>query len=204
MDLFPNSLSPDSLGFHGVALTMPHFFALYPDDIARTRIVERQRELCERIGLKRSAWRPRRVFHITIAEWGEGKRLREPYEIALQKSMERFSFPAFDVALIATARFNAGAGGWAFVLEGDAATARHAHGLRNALADAQQSQGLSAPRSVFRPHLTIAHGANIPEEPLPIEPIRFRARHIEMVVSNFGKSEHIHLDRWKLHAVDNP
>jgi 2'-5' RNA ligase len=203
-DLFPQLLLPEALGFQALTLMAPAFFAIRPDEIASAKITERQPELCERAGLKPSASRPASLFHISIAPWGSGKRLCQPYEAALDKAKEQFSFPAFDVTLTCVTRFNAGDGQWALVLEADAETAGYVHALRKALADTQQLQGLSAPRGAFRPHVTIAYGRDIPDETLPIEPIRFRAKHVEMIVSNWGKGEHIHLDRWELQEVDSP
>lgn len=203
-DLFPESLQPEALGFRAVTLMAACFFALYPDDASCDRIAEQQREQCRRLGLHAHKWRSPELFHVSIAQWGATKRLRQPLDDALKKAKERFHHPAFDVTLVATARLNGQNGEFAFVLEADSETARNVHSLRHALADAEAGSGLVAARGAIRPHVTIGYGRDIPDEAVPIAPIRFRARRIEMAVSELGTGTHHHLDRWALHEPGQP
>ena len=198
MDLFPESLQPEALGFGAVRLVAACFFALYPDDAARERIAEQQLEHCRRLGLHPRRWRPPELFHVSIAEWGNVKRLHEPLDDALRNAERHFSHPPIDVTLVSTARFSAQNGEFALVLEADAETARQVRSLRNALADAQSHSGLVAARGAIRPHVTIAYGRHVPDETVPIPPIRFRTTTVAMIVSPPGATKHHHLDRWNL------
>ena len=198
MDLFPDTLKPEQLGPAALRPVANCFFAIRPDDAACARIVEAQREHCQRIGLAEQRWRPPGLFHLTIAEWGAGKRLREPLEAALRRAKQHFRYPAFDISLVSTARLSGGLDTFAFVLEADAATTEHASGLRIALADAQEPVGLVAVRGAFRPHVTIAYAPHLRDEAVPIQPIRFRASCVEMIVSIRGTRTHLVEDRWEL------
>ncbi len=195
MDLFPESLHPKSLGFRAVTLMAPHFFAIYPDADDIERIREFKRELHRRLDDRRWNWRSDDVLHVSIAQWGTARRMCEPYEIALHKAAGRFTFPAFDIVLVNTARYSKENG---LVLVADKATADKCHGLRNALADAQRPEGLYGDRGRFSPHMTLAYGPDIPDEPLPIPPLRFRARVVGMMLSEIGKGRHLHVDAWPL------
>jgi 2'-5' RNA ligase len=200
-DLFPESLEPEKFGFNALPLVAACSFALRLDEETLDRIVEQQCEQCARIGLPASKWRPRPLLHSTIAEWGAGKRLRAPLDAALHDAKARFHHSVFDAALVQTARFNGQNGEFALVLESDAATARRVNELRNALADAQRPAGLIAKRSEIRPHVTLGYGLRIPDETVQIPPIRFRARHVDLIISQPGTGTHHLLDRWELKDV---
>ena len=202
MDLFPESLQPEALGFSVVTLMASCFFALYPDETAREQIAEQQREQCKRIGLSVRKWRPPELFHLSVAQWGKTRRILEPLDRALRNAKARFRYPAFDVTLASTARLSAQDDEFAFVLEADATTVREALGLRGALADAQVQAGLIATRGIFCPHVTVAYGRHVPDEAVQIPPIRFRAKRIAMVVSQPGARTHHHLDHWNLDEPD--
>jgi 2'-5' RNA ligase len=198
MDLFPESLQPEAIGFGAVRLVAACFFALYPDDAAREQIAGLQRERCRRLGLHPRKWRPPELLHVSIAEWGDARRLHMPLDDALRNAKEHFFHPPIDVTLVSTARLSAQNGEFAFVFEADAETARQARSLRNALADAQSHSGLVAERGAIRPHVTVAYGRHIPHEVVPIPPIRFRAMTVEMIISRPGAREQHHLDHWNL------
>lgn len=203
MDMFPESLQPEALGLGAVRMAAACFFALYPDDAARERIADCQREHCRRLGLQPLQWRPPELFHVSIAEWGDARRLHEPLDDALLNAREHFSHSPIDVTLVSTARLSAQNGQFAFVFESDVETARQAHSLRNALADAQLHSGLIAARGAIRPHVTIAYGHSVPDEAVPISPIRFRATTVGMIVSKPGARQHHHLDHWNLRNAGN-
>jgi 2'-5' RNA ligase len=154
-DLFPESLRPEAIGFQVLTVLAPHFFALYPDDEAESRLRVVLSELEHMHPGNRWNRRPPGIPHLTIAEWGKPRGIHEPYEEALLKAKGRFFCPAFDVTFVNTASF---ANGTALVLEVDAASADACHRLRIALADAQRPFGLIGARARFKPHLTLAYG----------------------------------------------
>ncbi len=195
-DLFPEIFEPDNIGLAGVRLYAPIFFAIYPDATVLPAILESRRRLVRELGLRKFAARPAGLLHVSIAECGKPSRLRQPLELALLAAFERFSFPAFDIRLDKRARF--GVDDRAFVLVADEATQATMHGLRNALADAQQSCGLTGKRTVVVPHLTLGYCDELPDERVPVPPVTFRATAVDLVVSNQGHSEHLLLARWSL------
>jgi 2'-5' RNA ligase len=195
-DLFPGLLAPNVIGFGAIRHMAPIFFAIYPPKRDLSRIVDWQRSLCQRIEPPDVTLRPPQLLHISVALCGTPKQQRQPLEIALQSAAERFSCPSFELTLEATARF--GEDGRAFVAVADAMGARHVHGLRLALADAQKPFGLSGPRGMSEPHLTLGYRDGLPAERRPVEPIRFRVDAVDLVVSNTGHSEHLHFARWLL------
>lgn len=74
---------------------------------------------------------------------------------------------------------------------------RDVHGLRLALADAQKLFGLAGSRGASEPHMTLGYRDNLPVERQAVEPINFRVE-VDLVVSNFGHSEHLHIGHWLL------
>jgi RNA 2',3'-cyclic 3'-phosphodiesterase len=196
-DLFPDTLQPEAIGFGAVRQAAPCFFAIYPDEVDLPRIVEEQLRLCRTLGSTHAVPRPPGILHVSVAECGVPRRLREPLEIALLRARERFSYPAFELTLEATGCF--GAGHDAFVAIADVQSSRLVDELRNALADAQQPFGLTCKRGPAISHLTLGYGAPLPAKGAPIPPIRFRVKAVDLVISHPGHTKHSHLNRWELH-----
>jgi 2'-5' RNA ligase len=194
-DLFPNSLAPDAIGFGAVRDMAPIFFAIYPSAKDLDRIVCWQRNLCQQVEPPDITLRPPVLLHVSVAACGTPKQLRQPFEIALQSAAECFSHPSFELTLEATARFGKDR---AFVAVADATGARHVHGLRLALANAQKPFGLSGPRGMSEPHLTLGYRDNLPAQRRSVESISFRVGAVDLVVSNVGHSEHVHIAHWLL------
>jgi 2'-5' RNA ligase len=199
MDLFPESLQPEALGFGAIPLVAACFFALYPDEAARDLISEQQRKHCRRLGLDHSTWRSPELFHLSIARWGAAKKIHRPLDDALKSARTRFFHTPINVELVSTARLSAQDGEYAFVFEASAETAKQMRSLRDSLAAAQLHSGLVAPRGAIRPHVTLAYSRHVPDEVVQIPPIRFRAMSVEMIASQRGAGMHHHLDQWSLH-----
>lgn len=196
-DLFPDTLQPSEVGIAGIPAFVPRFFALYPDAEEFPGIVERQLRLCRELAPSGSITpRPSWVLHVSVALCGTPRRLRYQMEEALLRAQEAFCFPAFDVVLDSVACF--GSDGTAFVVVADTKTTELVHDLRRALADAQQPFGLVAERSATVPHLTLGYSKQPLDQRYAIEPIRFRAKEVCLVVSNTGRSEHLCRARWQL------
>ena len=195
-DLFPASLAPDAIGFDAIRHMAPTFFAIYPPAKDLPRIVEWQQRVCRQFKLPCITPRPPHLLHVSVAACGTSKQQRQPLDAALKSAAECFSCPSFELTLEVSARF--GGDDRAFVVVADVAGARHVHELRLALADAQKPFGLSGSRGMSEPHLTLGYRDNLPAERRPVEPISFRVEAVDLVVSNMGHSEHLHIARWPL------
>lgn len=195
-DLFPDTLQPSEVGIAGIPAFVPRFFALYPDAEELPEIVERQLRLCRESAPPGSITpRPTWMLHVSVALCGTPRRLRDSMEEALLRAQEAFCFPAFDAVLDSVAGF--GGDGTAFVAVADARTTELVHGLRRALADAQQPFGLIGERSAAVPHLTLGYGKRPLGQRHAIQQIRFRAKEVRLVIST-GRSEHQCVARWPL------
>lgn len=195
-DLFPASLAPDAVGFDAVRIIAPTFFAIYPSARDLPRMVEWRKSIFRQLGLSGVIPRPSEIPHVSVAECGKSKQQRQPLDVALKLAAERFSYPSFELTLEASARF--GSNDRALVVVSDAAGMRDVHGLRLALADAQKPFGLAGSRGMSEPHMTLGYRDNLPVERQVLEPISFRVEAVDLVVSNFGHSEHLHMGRWLL------
>jgi 2'-5' RNA ligase len=174
----------------------PTFFAIYPPAKDLPRIVEWQQRVCRQFKLPCITPRPPHLLHVSVAVCGTSKQQRQPLDAALKSAAECFSCLSFELTLEVSARF--GGDDRAFVVVADVTGARHVHELRLALADAQKPFGLSGSRGMSEPHLTLGYRDNLPAERRPVEPISFRVEAVDLVVSNMGHSEHLHIARWPL------
>jgi 2'-5' RNA ligase len=198
VDLFQRDEVPGEPTPPGSDLPVAIFFALRPDVTAARQFLLHQTSFCDDLGLPKWKQLGADRFHVSVALPGHPRRLTEPAEIALTRSMERLCFPAFDLVFDKAVRFNAKGGEHALALEADEQTQEVAHRLRLALADVQMGRGIKASRAHHRMHLTLAYGANIPAEPVPIPPIGFRATEIVLIASPQGAHVHIPLGHWSL------
>lgn len=196
-DFFPESLKPEAIGFGALRDVVPVFFAIYPSADDLSRVLAWRKRICRERDVPSVAPRPDEILHVSVADVGVPRRLREPLEVALQLAAEGFSYPSFELTLDAVAG-GFGRDGRALVALADASGTDRVNGLRVALADAQKPFGLSARRGAGVSHLTLGYGDGLPAERRPIEPITFHVGVVDLVVSNVGKSEHLHLARWFL------
>jgi 2'-5' RNA ligase len=198
VDLFPGTEPGDEARRSEAGLPTAFFFALRPDAIAIEQILARQSLLCERLSLPRRQRLDGVRLHLTIACPGNPIRLTDQYELALTKAMERLSALAFDVNLVSAVRLSGRGGEFALALVGDEDTRDSTQELRTALADAQRREGIYSTRSRFVPHVTLAYGSNVPVDPMPIPPVRFRAEEVVLIASPQGAGRHIQLGGWRL------
>lgn len=194
-DLFPSSLEPEAIGFDAIRLVGPTFFAIYPSAHDLPRIVEWQNRIFQQLGLTGINPRPPEILHVSVAACGRSKQQRQPLDAALKLAAERFSYPSFELTLEAIACFGDDR---ALVAVADTAGMRDVQGLRLALADAQKPLGLSGLRGSTTPHLTLGYRDNLPTERQQVDPISFRVEAVDLVVSNYGHTEHLHQARWQL------
>ena len=196
-DLFPESLKPEAIGFGAIRDVVPVFFAIYPSADDLSRVLAWRKQICRQRDVPPVAPRPDEILHVSVAEAGVPRRLREPLEVALRLAAECFSYQPFELTLDALVG-GFGRDGRALVALADASSTNSVNGLRVALADAQKPFGLFASRAANAPHLTLGYGDGLPDERRPIEPISFHVEAVDLVASNVGKSEHLHLAHWLL------
>jgi 2'-5' RNA ligase len=194
-DLFPNSLLPEELGFDVAPLFWPLFFALYPREDDLPRVVDWQCGLCRRYRPELDLRSPE-LLHVSVEEWGRRGHRRQPLRDAIAVAEQYFAYPSFEITFIATVPF--GAGGNALVAIADSAGNRTVDGLRNALADAQEYAGIEARRGRKQAHMTLGYFRKPGVEGGPIEPFGFKVAAVDLVLSNRGHGEHMHLARWRL------
>jgi 2'-5' RNA ligase len=195
-DLFPCSLAPRAIGFDVLPHVAPVFFAIYPSADDLSRVVAWQNRVCRLLEPPAIARRPPELLHISVALCGTSRRRRQPLASALRLAEERFAHPAFDLTLVALARF--GADGRACVAVADAAGTRCVDDLRVALADAQAPLGLKGSRAKSEAHLTLGYRDRLPDLRREIEPMRLRVEAVDLVLSHVGESHHTRLARWRL------
>jgi 2'-5' RNA ligase len=195
-DLFPDSRLSQGLGFDAAPLLWPLFFALYPKDEDLPHVVSWQRCLCHRYQPALYLRSPE-LLHVSVEEWGMRGRRRQPLRDAIALAEQYFAYPSFEIAFAAIASF--GAGGQALVAIADGAGSRSVDGLRIALADAQRYAGIEARRGHKQAHLTLGYSNKLSVESGAIEPFGFKVAAVDLVLSNRGHGEHMHLTRWLLH-----
>jgi 2'-5' RNA ligase len=195
-DLFPDLLRPEAMGFDAIRLGAPVFFAIYPMAADLPRIVEWQQRICGEFEPPKVELRPPEILHISVAACGKPTRQRQPLKESLQAAAERFSYPSFELTLVASTRF--GGDDRALVAVADANGSRAVHGLRLAIADAQKTEGLSGSRSRDETHLTLGYRDGLPAERRAIEPISFRVETVDLAVSLVGHTKHVHFTSWRL------
>lgn len=194
-DLLSGTRIPETFEAGGIFSSGPVFFAIYPAAEDVPRVVDWlegvRRQYAPMVEL-----RPPELLHVSVAECGRPKRQRQALADAFAEARRHFSFPAFDIAFNAIARF--GKDGRACVACADVAGQEAVQGLRIALADAQRHAGLFISRGSQDAHLTMGYGTGLPAERRGIPPFGFRVCAVDLVVSRTGRSIHRHLQRWSL------
>lgn len=197
-DLFPGTRDPEALGTDGMLHAHPVFFAIYPAEADLSRVAGWQARILGEHAPRMTS-RRKEVLHVSVAECGKPKRRRQTLQQALDEAERHFSFPAFDIAFDAIARF--GRDGRACVACADKTGQDAIQRLRIALADAQRHAGLFVSRASQDAHLTLGYGDALPQQRLTIPPFGFHVAAVDLVVSEVGHSRHRLLKRWVLDAT---
>lgn len=158
-----------------------HFFALWPDPAAATKLAVLARELAEASGGKPV---PREKIHLTLAFLGEveGDALERALEVA-----GTIRVAAFEVRLDRTGSFRGARVGWA----GCESPAPGLVDLAGQLAQALKAAGFALEARPFAPHVTLARKIRTSIGRSPIEPVNWRAGAFALVRSEAGRYETI-------------
>jgi 2'-5' RNA ligase len=181
-----------------------YFFALRPDDRARSAIAEAASRF-------RKAQRvsgvpvPVESLHLMLCPLGRTELLRQPLEQALLAAGAAVRSAGFEVVLETAMRRLARDGQFPFVLCADQATTHSALGLRKAIAEAQRKVGLHVGGvSSFLPHVALQFGPAIDVIEESITPIRWHAGEFLLLRSFFGQFRHEVIGRWALASAPEP
>ncbi|HEY8327310.1 MAG TPA: 2'-5' RNA ligase family protein [Rhodanobacter sp.] len=197
--LIPTLSNPSEL-----AAGINYFFALLPDDQARSAIAgvgERFRK-SHRVGGS-----PVGIdsLHLTLCPMGRPERLRQPLESALLTAAGEVRAQGFMATLDSAMRFSARDEQFPFVLCADGATTEAALNLRKAVAAAQLRVGLQVSGvSSFLPHVTMLHGHAVDAIEESITAIRWRVSEFVLIRSFFGQSRFEVVGRWPLAVPPEP
>lgn len=181
-----------------------YYFAVLPDDVARSEIVgvgERFRKS------HRVSGAPVGIdsLHLTLCPMGKPERLRQSLESALLAAAGEVRAKGFVATLDSAMRFSARDGQFPFVLCADTATIESALQLRKAIAAAQSCVGLQVSGvSSFLPHVTLLHGHAIDAIEESIISIQWPVREFVLIRSFFGQSKHEVIGRWPLAIEPEP
>jgi len=181
-----------------------YFFAVLPDDHARSEIVsvgERFRKSHRVNGSPISI----DGLHLSLCPIGKPERLRQPLESALLAAAGEVHAVGFIATLDSAMRFSAKDGQFPFVLCADTATTESALQLRKAIAAAQAHVGLHVSGvSSFLPHVTLLQGHAVDAIEESISPIHWRVHEFVLIRSFFGHSKNEVIGRWPLAIKPEP
>jgi RNA 2',3'-cyclic 3'-phosphodiesterase len=181
-----------------------YFFAVMPNDIARSEIVavgERFRKS------HRVSGSPVGIdsLHLSLCPMGKPERLRQPLESALLAAAGEVRANGFVASLDSAMRFSARDGQFPFVLCADTATTESALQLRKAIAAAQSHVGLQVSGvSSFLPHVTLLQGHAVDAIEESIASIRWHVHEFVLIRSFFGQSKNEVIGRWPLAIAPEP
>lgn len=174
------------------------FFAIYPDAAAAAQIARLAQQLRAEHGLQGKPLKPER-FHVTLHHLGDYAGLPQDLVAAACGAAASLAAAPFDITFDRVASFTSAPRNRPFVLRG-------ADGLA-ALMAFQQSLGEALKKTVlgrwakagFTPHVTLLYDdRSVPEQ--AVTPVSWTARELVLVHSLIGRSLHVPLARWPLHA----
>lgn len=174
------------------------FFALFPDADTAAHIARFAQRVRGEHGLKGRPLAAARL-HITLHHLGDYIGLPHRIVAAAGEAAATVAMPPFDVAFDRAASFCRQPRSRPFVLHaGDGVAALTA--LHLALSTAMNNPGLGRPAaSQYAPHLTLLYDDLCIVEHA-IEKISWTAREFVLVHSLLGRTRHVQLARWPLHA----
>ena len=188
----------------GLPAGIDYFFALRPDDQARSAIAEaaaRFRKAQRVSGVSV----PVESLHLWLCPMGRTELLRQPLEQALLAAGAEVRAAGFVANLDTASRCIGKDGQFPFVLCADYATTQAALVLRKAIAEAQRRVGLHVGGvSSFQPHVALQFGPAIDAIEEAIKPIQWHAREFVLLRSCFGQYRHEVIGCWPLASEPEP
>jgi 2'-5' RNA ligase len=174
------------------------FFAVLPDDHARSEIAAVSERFCKSHRVSGSLVGAD-SFHLLLSPMGSPERPLLSLEGALLAAAADVHVNAFEITLDSAMRFSAKDDRFPFVLCTDSHSTESALRLRKAIAEAQRKIGLQVTGvSSYLPHVTLLHGHAVDAIQEAISPIRWTAREFVLIRSFFGQSRHEVVERWPL------
>lgn len=187
-----------------VAAGIDYFFAVRPDDQARSSIADAAARF-RRAQRVSGVPVPADSLHLSLCPMGRVERLRQPLEQALLAAGAEVRATGFTATLDAAMRCIGKDGQFPFVLCADHATTQAAMTLRKAIADAQRKLGLQVGAvSSFHPHVALQFGPAIDAIEGSITPIQWHVREFVLLRSFFGQSRHEVIGCWPLASEPQP
>ena len=181
-----------------------YFFALRPDDQARSAIAEaaaRFRKAQRVSGVSV----PLESLHLSLCPMGRAELLRQPLEQALLAAGAAVRATGFVATLDTASRCIGKDGQFPFVLCAGHATTQAALALRKAIAEAQRRVGLHVGAvSSYHPYVALQFGPAIDAIEESITSIQWHAREFVLLRSFFGQYRHEVIGRWPLDPEPAP
>ncbi|MEO8778071.1 MAG: 2'-5' RNA ligase [Rhodanobacter sp.] len=181
-----------------------YFFALRPDDQARSAIAEaaaRFRKAQRVSGVSA----PVESLHLSLCPMGRPDLLRGPLEQALLAAGSAVRATGFVATLDTAMRCIGKDGQFPFVLCADQVTTHAALILRKAIAEAQRRVGLHVGGvSSYHPHVALQFGPAIDAIGESIAPIQWHAREFVLLRSFFDQYQHEVIGCWPLASEPVP
>lgn len=185
-----DAMQPDLLGEVPPREIQRLFFALFPDAALRARIAEAAAGLERRHPSGGRLLKPER-YHLTLQFLGDFQPLPPSLVAAARAAGDAIRMRPFDLMLDHAGSFAGSRVWWLGGARNDALQA-----LWQGLGDALLRAGVRPQRGTFAPHLTIVRDARRQIEPLPIDPLPWRAGGFALVESRPGRPYEI-LQRWE-------
>lgn len=137
-------------------------------------------------------------LHVTLIHVGDYANLIPPRIVAeVKAALDGLAASAFDVAFDRAASFAGAPGKHPHVLLGDAGV-EAVRAYRDTLWQALVRAGVKMlSRREFNPHVTLMYGDARPPD-RPVGPVGWRATEVELVHSEYGRTNYITLGRWPL------
>lgn len=187
-----------------MAAGINYFFALLPDDRARSEIASVSERLRGAHRINGSATSIDDLC-LMLCPMGKPERPQQSIEEALLAAAKEVSGTGFEVTLDSAMRFSASAGQYPFVLCADSASTAAALQLRKAIAAQQSRVGLPVQGvSSFLLHVRLLHGPSIEPVEESITPIQWQQQEFVLIRSFFGQSRHEVIGRWPLQSAPKP
>ena len=162
------------------------FFAIWPDDAATARLAAHAAELAERLGGRPV---PAANIHLTLGFLGKVADERVPEAMAV-----RVKQPSFQLTSDFLGSFRGARAAWA----GIEPVPEGLYTLYHLLSAELRERGFALEERRFVPHLTLVRKIERLQPRIPVEPIRWTARSVQLMRSETGISRYSRLGGWRL------
>jgi RNA 2',3'-cyclic 3'-phosphodiesterase len=173
------------------------FFSIFPDALTASRVAQAARRYHREHGLRGEPQTASRL-HITLQYLGQFNDVPERIVAEACDAAARVRMPPFAVMLDRVLSFSNQEGRYPLVLLGEDGVVGLAM-LYGLLGAELRKVGLKA-RSGFTPHMTLIYGGGRRIGEQVVEPVCWTVCELVLVQSLIGKTKHVRLGQWPLHA----